>query len=408
MKRILTLIIALGSFISYSQTIFEPGYIIFTNKGTTEVLIRNYDWRNNPSSVEYKTAPDTAVQTATLEEIQEFGVGDQFRYKKFTTAIDQSSDNSWNLSRDRNPEYKDETVLLQVLVDGEVDLYQFRDNEKNRFFFALGEEEVQQLVYKQYEYDKFKRRGNNLFRQQLLNSLTCDKIEMAAIAELPYSKDQLVKFIKVYNECLGSDYKEYLERNKGSFHLRAKAGILYTSLRFEESGTLASRETSVQMDPDMGLSVGLEAEYRLPFNNSKWAVFVNPSFQQARGKKSYFYRSTDSEEMTILETDLKMLSVPVGIRHYFYLNTNSAIYANAAFEINKYFNSSITDSEQIYFDEIEIADFTSNLQFGLGYSYKNRLGLEVRASLPQDILRNYVYLTGETTYMGLLLTYTFI
>ena len=66
MKRILTLIIALGSFMSYSQTFFEPGYIIFTNKGTTEVLIRNYDWRNNPSSVEYKMAPDAAVHTATL------------------------------------------------------------------------------------------------------------------------------------------------------------------------------------------------------------------------------------------------------------------------------------------------------------------------------------------------------
>ena len=59
---------------SFSQIIFENGYFIDDSDSKIECLIKNIDWKNNPTEFEYKLSPNEAIQKATIQTVKEFGI----------------------------------------------------------------------------------------------------------------------------------------------------------------------------------------------------------------------------------------------------------------------------------------------------------------------------------------------
>ena len=150
MKKIILLFIFISSPI-FSQINFETGYFIKNNNVKTDCLIRNIGWQKNPTEIEYKLNENDKSQKATISEIKEFNVGDSYKYKRFTINIDRSSSDINNLSREKNPVWKEETLLLKILVEGEINLYQYEDINFVRYFISSGNHETaEQLVYKEY------------------------------------------------------------------------------------------------------------------------------------------------------------------------------------------------------------------------------------------------------------------
>ncbi len=57
---------------SYSQIIFENGYFIDESNNKIECLIKNVDWKNNPTEFEYKFSQNDTVHKATFKTVKEF------------------------------------------------------------------------------------------------------------------------------------------------------------------------------------------------------------------------------------------------------------------------------------------------------------------------------------------------
>ena len=133
------LLMVLMALPAMAQIKFEQGYFIDNSGEKTTCLIRNLDWRGNPEKFQYKLAEEEEVISIGITQVQEFGIGDQFKFQRFKVMIDRSSDLTSELSSQRAPEFTDETLFLKVLTEGAATLYQYEGSNIRRFYFSMKE-----------------------------------------------------------------------------------------------------------------------------------------------------------------------------------------------------------------------------------------------------------------------------
>jgi hypothetical protein len=61
------LLLLILSYTSRAQIGFEDGYFINDSDEKVQCLIRNRDWKKNPTGFEYKLTTDSEVQTADIQ-----------------------------------------------------------------------------------------------------------------------------------------------------------------------------------------------------------------------------------------------------------------------------------------------------------------------------------------------------
>ncbi len=183
---------------SYSQIIFENGYFIDESNNKIECLIKNVDWKNNPTEFEYKFSQNDTVHKATFKTVKEFGIYNVSKYIRAKTNIDKSSEQIDKMSSERNPNFQEELLFLKVLIEGKASLFLYIDGNLTRFFYKLNDSEIQQLVYKRYLIDDTILE-NNSFKQELFLKLKCEEIVLNDIKNLRYSNRDLEKLFIKYN-----------------------------------------------------------------------------------------------------------------------------------------------------------------------------------------------------------------
>ena len=138
MKRCLLLFLAWFTSINfYAQITFQRGYFINNADERIECLIKNIDWRNNPDSFEYKLAETGELIIASIKSVKEFAIKGSAKYIRANVMIDRSSEVLGKLSSDRNPVFIDEQLFLKVLIEGEANLYFYKDQNLNRYFYNV-------------------------------------------------------------------------------------------------------------------------------------------------------------------------------------------------------------------------------------------------------------------------------
>ncbi len=105
-KILFTLIVVIN-LSSFSQIKFEKGYFIDNNGVKTECLIKNMDWRSNPSEFVHKQNETSSVTKLNINTVKEFAVNST-KYTRFLVNIDRSSEKVAQLSQKRNPVFKEE------------------------------------------------------------------------------------------------------------------------------------------------------------------------------------------------------------------------------------------------------------------------------------------------------------
>ena len=395
MKHSLIFIALLFFYLSSSaQIIYEAGYFIDNNGQRIDCLIKNIEWKNNPVDFAYKLSENTEVKTGTLTTVKEFGVGELIKYRRFTVDIDRSSDVNKKLSPNRQAEFNEETLFLKILVEGKADLYHYEDGSLNRFFYQVDGSPIAQLVYKRYYISASQAGVNNRFRQQLSIDLKCSN--SMRVSNLGYNKIHLVKFFIKYNECQKANFTtNYLFKKKGTFHLGIKPGYTIHSLSVE--GPFPSpRDFELSGEP--GFRVGVSAEFTLPFNKNKWAVLIEPNFQQFSTKKN-IEKNTFADVVTI---ENQVIEIPVGIRHYFFFGDNSKVFLNIFGNID-FPISTIIDYEQSLTFPNET--FLTYLSSGAGYTFKSKYSIEARYSLNKNLLNDYLGWGGQFNGLSFILGY---
>ncbi len=361
---------------SYSQIAFEKGYFIDESNKRVDCLIKNVDWRSNPTNFEYKLSQNDTVQEATVQAVKEFGINNFSKYIRAKINIDRSSDQIDYMSSERNPSFQEELLFLKVLIEGPASLFQYTDGSLTRFFYKLDDSEISQLVYKKYLRDG-KMLVNTSFKQELSLKMKCEKITSKEIENLRYFNRDLEKLFVKYNECTGLGYVNLNpNKNKDLFNLNIRPGLNYSNLRVEDP---ASDFTNTDFGYKPGFRIGVEAEFILPFNNNIWSVVAEPTYQYYKSEESK-KSSLISNEFIISKVDYKSIELPIGVRRYFHLNDKSKLFANLSyvldFPINSYVKY-IRESNGEVFYNLDIRA-KRNFALGVGYKYNDRFSSEIR------------------------------
>jgi hypothetical protein len=410
MNRLLLFISLFFITVIKAQINFEKGYFISNNGIKTECFIKNLDWYNNPTDFKYKIdIQDSESKTETITNIQEFGIENNAIYKRANVKIDQSSNKLDHMSTDKNPIWKDDTIFLKILIKGEAILYQYTNGDIIRFFYETKEKPIEQLVYKEYfstnDNGEKTTAENVYYKQQLYNNVKNETITLSQITKLEYNKDRLIKYFIKYNNIEPNSADQNLSREtKSSYFLKIMGGISSTSLTINSNEYSGFK--SAKYDNKIYPKFGIEGEYILPFNKNKWSIFMNLAYQKYEDSQEYGIITSVNDGKTIQhpsEVKYSNLQLPIGLRHYFFLNDNSKIFINAAYVINIQgeftLKSSLINLE---------SKGENNFALGMGYNFKNKVSVEIRTNLKKNLLRNYTYFSTNYSTLDLLFSYTIL
>ena len=117
-----------------------------------------------------------------------------------------------------------------------------------------------------------------------------------------------------------------------------------------------------------GYQWGIEIEYILPFKNNKWSVIIEPTFNNFSSNAV----STDRVP-EMVDLNYKTFELPVGIRHYFFLNDKSKLFLNASYVLIFDTGSELTT----FRNGFEFSRGT-NTSYGLGFNYNDKYSIEGR------------------------------
>ncbi len=364
MKKLLFTLFTLQFCIqSFSQVNFDQAYFIDNNNVRTECFIKNKDLYTNPTSFQYMfKKEESAVNVGNVESIKEFGIEKTMKYERNFVKIDTSSDNLNRLSEKSEPEWKEKTLYLKVLIEGEATLYEYKDQNSVRYFYKLNSGPVEQLINKEYYSDDWGNttlRVNNEFERQLWTYLRCQNDITIDNIKMEYNKKKLSSYFKEYNKCKNYIFTDYSKKPTNNIHFKLVGGINIASTEYDYIYNGKSYNGSDVEIENFGdkwfFKYGAEIEYGFPSHGNKWAVFLESSYQKYKYGSIVSYQNSPpgvvENNYKIEQTD-SYLRFGIGLRYYMYLNNNSSIFINATVLNNTY---------------------------GFGFSYRRKYSLEFRS-----------------------------
>lgn len=405
-KPILLLVLTLLiSFNSYSQIIFEKGYFIDPNNKKTDCLIENIDWKNNPINFRYKLSENENILNADIKNVKEFGIDRQSKFIRAAVKIDRSGKKIENLTLDKNPVFNEETLFLKVVIEGKASLYLYDDGNLRRLFYKIDNSEIKQLVYKSYLVTNYSMAKNNYFREQLFIDLKCDNISQKEYENLNYTKTDLEKFFVKYNKCNDVNFTELDKKEKKDlFNLNIRPRFNSSSLSINGS---FSNDRDFEFDANSNFSLGVEAEFIMPFNKNKWALIIEPTYQYYKSEKSKENANYIGGEI-IGKVDYKSIELPVGIRHYFFFKNGFKLFVNASaiFDFSSDSKLEFTRKDNSQLSALSIKSGTS-LGLGVGGKFKDRYSIELRYQTGRGILKDYPAWSSSFKSISLIAGYSF-
>ncbi len=400
--RIKIFILTIGLFpvLLFSQAGFKAGYIINTRHQKSECLIANYGVENSSMKYVYKLSKKDSLKNIYITNVEGFGVNNSKKFIRTKLMLEISDDRITRLSDTiRGLRWVEKYVFLQVLVEGKfASLYNYFEEGINHFYYSSLNTSIEPLIYKKYYLAVSPHHPtsiiiNNTYKEQLDKNLICADGTIS-IKNLSYNKKKLIEYFKTYYQCNWTDYQVYDKINKSKFKLKIAFIMNQSSFRIDDG-----QINFYQFPAKINYSMGLEAEYLIPFNQYKWSLFTEVNYQ--------YYKSNFSEPNlnSISTINYQYIEIPLGINYYMLLNDNHRLFIRTAIVPNFI----VGDSYMSFYNPENCYELTSSLNVfvGGGYCYK-RLGIEFRYYSVRNITQN-LYLRGsEFSQISLRLKYSFV
>lgn len=369
---------------SFSQKKYKKGYFTTINNKKVECYILENNINTIPEKFYYKASLNTQKSTIQTKSIQELFISPNTKYERHIVEIDDSSSISSELSTTRLSQFTKKSLLLKVLLAGNHTLLQYQTSEIKRFF-VQNTDTIFPLEYKLYRTKNNQVMKNLVYQKQLKEYFNCKKKPVRTTID--YNSSSLVKYFITYNSCQGGKVTNYTYRNKGVLNLKGK----FSMGSFSNQNTLKyGTNTKTTSSSPTVYKLGIEIEYILPFNNNKWALFVEPTYH-LNSLKDISYDTGETVEVPSsgvitpiyksIAIDYSAIEFPFGIRHHLYLSNRSAILLNTGILIDIPLNSKVFTEE----DENGI-DIKSSLSsfIGIGYSFNKKYSLELRHNIQKN------------------------
>lgn len=363
--------------LSFGQITFEQGYYVNNEGSTIDCKIKNSDWKNNPTFFYYKILDDDKPIKLTIDDVQEFGIGQKTKYLRANVLMDRTSSDINKLMEGKEVVFENETIFLNVLIEGQASLFQYKDKNLLRFFYNKEGSEISQLTCYKFMSGATILETNNEYQRQLKRDLNCNN---SIGDEINYAKKDLLQVFMMYNKCINSDYLQFIDKDKGKvFSLTVKAGLNLADLVFEK----INFPNTVVFTNETGYQLGLSGEFILPFYGNKFAIAFEPAYQNFQAEMLTEGIQGFSDTTTV---DYQSIELPVGLRHYFYLNDKTRIFVNAFYEFDFRLVSDIN-----YFKfpgNYKRREPGACFSGGFGADYNSRYRIELRYSSNRNIVQD--------------------
>lgn len=356
-----------------AQTRYKEGYFIDNNGQATKCLIYDVDWLNNPKDFKYRFEERGEIRTLGLSDVKEFGVdGSRFVYAE--VDIDTALQETKNLNYNRNPEWKKVRAFLKVLIEGKASLYLYKTPTLEKFLYSVDASPIEQLVYKEYLVSQGLRqftttplemRKNQMYIQQLKDHILCGNISDDELKRVLYKKETLERHFENFNTCHGGPQIRRARPKK--INVFVTPGVDFGAVRLSDGFTYEKEYGNTT-----SARLGLMVEYVLAFNNGKWSMIVEPSYQS--------YKSGDV-------VNYQSLELPLGVRHSFFLTESSKLFLNAFFVVDLPLKYEIQFSQS---RQLKSNTPSAGFAAGAGVNVK-RFSLEVRKYFTRSIFGGDTY-----------------
>ena len=349
---------------------FARGYYIDAKSNRIECLIKDEDWDFNPTEFITRTDETSPSKVIPANDFMEFGVN-EYKFVKTKVKIDKSNDRYDRLSGDKMLNLEEETLVLRALMEGEANLYSYKNEKFTRFFYSQNNGVITQLSFKMYLQDGGVGK-NNAYKQELLNSLKCDKITQNDIEDLDYDNNKLYEFFKKYNLCKATGMTDFRAKKViNTFELYVKVGLGISNLNYYNGSSHTDFDTKTKFRP------AIEAEINLSNKRKIYSMLIELSYQH--------YKSTDNR-IVATNVDYKSIDISGGIRKYFLLTPKAMLFINGYVTYGLSINSKLSSYG---------INKTISPSIGLGCLYNKKYTLDVRYEFNRDLLRDYVLLSTE-------------
>jgi hypothetical protein len=352
-------------------------------------LIKNKDWKYNPVDFTYKLKESGTTEKGNLVTVREFGITNSCRFVNATVRIDPSNEPVVGAKNELDPVWSRKTLFLKVLLEGKANLYGYEAPKLKRYFYSLNDTAITPLIYKVIQHGSTITK-NTGFRQQLWDKLRMPKSSMELIANVDYTVKDLKQYLKSYNAGFTEPVTEIIPEAKRSYlNLKLTPGINSSSA----SMTVIERtqRPHLTFPTNQGIRLGLEAELIIPFNEYRWGILFEPTFQSF---KSDGVSESKNETATISYNSIEF---PIGLRYYISITDNTRFYLNGylipGFAMNIGSKIEYTNSlGEITSNKVSAA---GSVAFGGGFEHK-RFSLETRLYSSQNISKDQ-FITSSTS-----------
>jgi hypothetical protein len=387
MKTLTTLLLLIiVTYASFGQMEFEKGYLITKDSQRKDCLIKNEEWKNNPTEFTYKLSESASPETGNLKSVSEFGITNTCKYINANIKIDLQTKPAVGTKNDVIPVWSRERLFLKVLLEGKAKLYSYDAGKVKRFFYSLNDTAIIQLTYLE-AYVNSSLIKNTSYQQQLWGNVKAPMATMNSIKAIGYNEKDLTAYFKDYNSSFGGNTTELAKaKRKPYFNLKLTPGLNSSSVVM--STVVGSQnETSVSnFDKQMGFRIGLEAELIVPLNKYHWGILFEPTFQSYSAEDPAGKHGTSS-------INYQSIEFPIGLRYYIPINNENtrffingflipgmAINTNSSISYFTFYSNMITEKT------VDIKS-SGSASFGAGVEYK-RFSLEARYYSDRNLLNS--------------------
>jgi hypothetical protein len=389
-------LLVLVSFVSlfplsvFSQITFEPSYYINNDNERIDGFIKNLDWKNNPSTIEFKSTLESDIQVLTTEDVQLFEINGYLKYLSINIEVDQSSDAASELTTSAVPNYEQKDIFLKVLIEGEASLYSFVVRNSRRYYIKVGDNPIETLEYKRFLVTNSLVRENLGYQRQLLESFICSSISNRDITKLEYKRRQLEAIFIKYNECVGSNYKTFKGKKKDTFNLTVGPRFYYTTL--EVTGSADRDEVDFGSVADLTFEV--VAELFLPFNNNQWSITTGLTNQE--------FKKNITNEFGEVSFDHHGYNIPIGLRYNRFTSEKSRFYLGSSVLVTLFGRTTI---EYSYRNNASDDLSKLGILFSAGYVYNDIINAQLKFEPRRQLFA--LATTFETMYQTTSLTISY-
>lgn len=201
-----------------AQEVRVPGYIVKINNDTLHGFIKDHrdNWR--VSEIEFSSSQNSSSETYAVVPLQSFYLEPyNALYRRVTMEIDKKPIDMTHLEPFADRRMVLDTILIELIVKGPLNLYRYEDEKAKIHFFAEKGGELTELPYARFLTPKGVVNVKTF--RHTLNMMTSDCAK-GLDAPADYTFSLLSSFVRKYNECVTGKKSE-----KRAASLRLSAGV---------------------------------------------------------------------------------------------------------------------------------------------------------------------------------------